>query len=150
MWSALLMSSWPANKVPSSSAGRRSQRVVLSVPVTIRTEDGPQGAGFKEQTQTLVVNVHGALIALAGRLDKGQTLHLTNNATHEELPCRVIYVGPTSGGKAQIGVEFTTPSPDFWRITFPPEDWSSPDQALATGKTPGRREPQPAPTAKKP
>ena len=101
---------------------RRSQRVILSMPVTVRTEDGPRDASFEEATQTLVVNVHGALVALAGKVEKGQTLRLINRTTREERLCHVMYVGPVTDGKAQIGVGFNDPSPDFWRIAFPPED----------------------------
>ncbi len=37
----------------------------------------------------------------------------------------VAYLGPVRGGKAEIGLEFTTPCPIFWRVAFPPEDWTS-------------------------
>jgi hypothetical protein len=100
--------------------------VILSLPVTVRTEDGSKGATFEEETRTLVVNLHGALIVLAGKVAKGQTLRLTNRATHAEQVCRVASLGPPSEGKIQIGVEFLKPAPDFWRISFPPEDWIVP------------------------
>jgi hypothetical protein len=142
------MSTWIPVKGGPASGNRRSQRVLLSLPVTVRTEDAPRDVSFKEETQTLVVNAHGALIALAGQVEKGQALHLTNRTTHEEQLCRVTYVGPISGGKAQIGVEFTTSSPDFWRISFPPEDWVAPEQAPANSKAASDREPKTAPPGK--
>jgi len=111
---------------------RRSQRVILSLPVTVRTEDGPKDISFEEETHTLVVNLHGALIVLAAKVAKGQRLRLTNRATQLEQVCRVASLGPVSGGKAQIGVEFLTPSPDFWRISFPPEDWVMPEPSSIT------------------
>lgn len=74
-----------------------------------------------------MVNAHGALLALAGKVEKGQTLRLINQATHQEQLCHVMFLGPSSGGKAKVGVEFKTPSPDFWRIAFPPEDWTIPE-----------------------
>jgi len=111
----------------SETNRRRSQRVILSLPVTIRTEGGPKDASFEEETHTLVVNLQGTLIVLAGKVTKGQQLRLTNRATHEEQMCRVATVTPPTGGKAQIGVEFLTPCPDFWRISFPPEDWVLPE-----------------------
>lgn len=106
---------------------RRSQRVILSLAVTVRTEDAPQDKSFEEETHTLIVNAHGALIALAHKVVKGQKLRLTNRATKQEQACRVASVGPNSGGKGQFGVEFLVPSPDFWHISFPPEDWALPD-----------------------
>jgi hypothetical protein len=113
---------------------RRSQRVILSLAVTVRTEAGPRQAPFEEATQTLIVNAHGALIALAGKVEKGQTLRLTNRATHEEQLCNVVHVGPVSGGKAQVGVEFKIPAPDFWHIAFPSEDWTAPEPEPAARK----------------
>ena len=128
------MSTWNPAKGGPDPGRRRSQRVILSLPVTVRTEGGSRDASFEETTQTLIVNAHGALIAIAGKVEKGQTLRLTNRTTHEEQLCHVMYVGPVSGGKAQIGVEFKTPSPDFWHIAFPPEDWTAPEPEPATRK----------------
>jgi hypothetical protein len=116
----------------SDATRRRSQRVILTLPVTVRTLDGPKDNSFEEETHTLVLNVHGALVLLAGRVKKGQKLLLTNRVTKEEQPCRVARLGPTSGGKAQIGVEFLKPSPDFWHISFPPEDWVVPEPSSTT------------------
>jgi hypothetical protein len=106
---------------------RRSQRVILSVAVTIRTEGRPKDASFEEETRTLVVNLHGALVLLAGKVAKGQKLHLMNRATKAEQVCCVANIGPATSGKVQVGVEFLTPSPDFWHISFPPEDWVLPE-----------------------
>ena len=113
---------------------RRSQRVILSVAVTVRSEAGSRQASFDEETRTLIVNAHGALIAIAGKVEKGQTLELTNRATREEQLCDVVHVGPVSGGKAQVGVEFKSPAPDFWHIAFPPEDWTAPEPEPAVRK----------------
>ncbi len=106
---------------------RRSQRVILSLRVIVRTEDAPKIAAFEEETHTLIVNAHGALIALKAKVAKGQKLRLTNRATKAEQSCRVASLGPMSEGKAQVGVEFLKPSPDFWQISFPPEDWVVPE-----------------------
>ena len=116
----------PISGGPEASR-RRSQRVIVSVAVTIRAEGGPKGASFEEETRTLVVNLHGALVLLAGKVAKGQKLHLLNRATKAEQVCRVASIGPASSGKVQVGVEFLTPSPDFWHISFPPEDWVLPE-----------------------
>jgi hypothetical protein len=114
------------------SARRRSQRVILSTPVSVRTEDAPKSASFEEKTNTLVVNAHGALVALAGKVKRGQKLKLTNVSTHAEELCRVVYLGGATDGKIQVGVEFLKPAPDFWHIAFPPEDWIVPKPEPAT------------------
>jgi hypothetical protein len=114
---------------------RRSQRVILTLAVTVRTVDAASQASFSEETQTLVVNVHGALVLLSGRVTKGQKLLLTNRATMAEQECRVASIGTQSAGKTQVGVEFLQPSPDFWRISFPPSDWVVPDASpVSSGK----------------
>lgn len=128
------MSAWNPIQGGPESSRRRGQRVILNLAIAVRTEGGPRDRSFEEETQTLVVNAHGALIALAGKVEKGQVLRLTNRATKAEQLCQVMYLGPASGGKAQIGVEFLKPSPDFWHIAFPPEDRTAPEQAPITRK----------------
>ncbi len=118
----------------ADSNRRRSQRVIVSVPVTISSEGGSRDTTFQEEAQTLVVNAHGAMVALAAKVAKGQTLRVKNRATQEEQACKVVYLGPVSGGKAQVGVDFTSNAPDFWRIAFPAEDWVVPDSLPAAGK----------------
>jgi hypothetical protein len=122
------MTNWTPAKGSPVSGLRRSQRVILSVPVTVRTAGERQDGSFEEETRTMVVNAHGALIALAGKVEKGQSLQLINRATQAELDCRVIYLGPMSGNKVQVGVEFVKPSSGFWGIAFPPEDWPAPEE----------------------
>ena len=128
------MSTWDPTRGGPDSTRRRSQRVIVSVPVTVSSEGGSRDAAFQEETQTLVVNAHGAMIALAARVVKGQTVRVKNRATQEDEACKVVYLGPVSGGKAQVGVDFTSSAPDFWRIAFPPEDWVLPDPLPAAGK----------------
>ena len=106
---------------------RRSQRVFLSVRVIVRSENAPPNASFEEETHTMVVNVHGALILLAARVIKGQKLRMINRVTKAEQLCQVASLGPKSEGKTQVGIEFLKPSPDFWQISFPPEDWVVPE-----------------------
>lgn len=105
---------------------RRSLRVLLTVPVIISGK-GAAGKDFQEETNTLVVNAHGALALLTSRVAQGQIVTIANKATDQKLPCRVVYLGPAQGGKTQIGLEFTQASPGFWRIDFPPEDWKVPE-----------------------
>jgi len=101
---------------------RRSQRVIMSIPIQVSLDNGP--GKFSEKTQTLVINAHGALIALAAKVSQGQELQVKSSTHPETQACRVVYVGPTVQGKTQIGLEFTAAAPNFWHISFPPEDWS--------------------------
>ena len=101
---------------------RRSQRVILSMRITVwgHSDQGP----FNEVAQTLVVNAHGALIAMEAEVSQGQQLQLQSPATSEIRLSRVAHVGPLKDGKRHVGVEFAEPAPRFWQITFPPDDWS--------------------------
>jgi PilZ domain len=120
------MSTWDPTRGGPDTNRRRSQRVIVNVPITVSNEGGNRDAAFQEETQTLVVNAHGAMIALTARVVKGQSLRMKNRVTQEEQACKVVYLGPMAAGKAQVGVDFTSNSPDFWRIAFPPEDWVMP------------------------
>jgi hypothetical protein len=105
---------------------RRSMRVLLSVPIQVRGKNA-QSQDFTEETRTLVVNGHGALISLSAQVVVNQKVFVSNSATHQTQECRVVYFGNMQAGKAQMGVEFLTPSPAFWQIDFPPEDWVVPE-----------------------
>ena len=115
------MNTWPPGSDPVKKR-RRSQRVMMSLPLTVSGEsaDGP----FSEETHTIVVNAHGALITLAAKISNQQMLRLKSPLHSEEQICRVTYMGPVTAGRTQLGVEFVEPAPQFWQITFPSEDWS--------------------------
>lgn len=102
---------------------RRSQRVLMQVPVKLRGADA-QGATFEEETETLAINAHGALVLMQARLTSGSKILLQHKRTTEEQECHVVFLGPVRGNKAEIGLEFSVPRPQFWRVAFPPEDWS--------------------------
>jgi hypothetical protein len=132
------MATWsPAPGGPESNR-RRSQRVVLALGITVSSADEGRIGAFQEETQTLIVNAHGALILLAARVEKGQHLRMQNRTTRQEQACKVVFVGPVANGKTQIGIEFTSPSPEYWHIAFPPEDWSAVEPTPAKPSAKGR------------
>jgi len=104
---------------------RRSMRVLLSVPVVVSGKAANNS--FVEETRTLVVNAHGALVTLAARVVTSQTVMVSNRITQETVECRIVFLGNAQAGKTQVGIEFAKPSPKFWRIDFPPEDWVVPE-----------------------
>jgi hypothetical protein len=105
---------------------RRSMRVLLSVPIHVSGRDRKE-RNFDEETRTLVVNAHGALISLAAAVIAGQQITIANEATQQSLACRVVYLGSGASGKIQMGIEFAKPCPNFWQIDFPPDDWIVPE-----------------------
>jgi hypothetical protein len=105
----------------NSAERRRSHRVYITMPVIIRGKNGQQA--FSEETRTASVNAHGCMVRLAEKVVKGQEVAIVNPKTVEELPCTITFVGQKDSGKTEVGLEFIEPSPHFWRITFPSDDW---------------------------
>ena len=108
------------NTTVGTTVRRRSQRVLMQVAVRIRGTDA-QGKAVEEETETLAINAHGALVLLESRLTSGSKVQLQHKKTQEE---HVAFLGPVRSGKAEIGLEFSSPHPTFWRVAFPPEDWT--------------------------
>ncbi len=125
----------PINRTPAGSTGhpnlasaswfnkRRTSRVVINIPVELYGQS-PDGKIFHEETHTLVVNAHGALVSLATEINLQQVVLLVHKRTRNEIECRTTYRKGIEKGRAQVGIEFISPSPQFWGIAFPPEDWS--------------------------
>jgi PilZ domain len=100
---------------------RRSHRVHIVMPVLVRGKRGTQP--FEEKTVTILVNAHGCMVRLSTPVARNQVVSIVNTRTAEELPCTVTFLGPKEAERMEVGIEFTEPSPVFWRIAFPPEDW---------------------------
>jgi len=102
---------------------RRSQRLFLQVRVVVegRLANNPP---FSEETRTIVVNAHGALVEMTISLDQGQVVTLQNVRTSEKIECAVKLITPKETKKFNTALEFTNPNPGFWRISFPPDDWT--------------------------
>ena len=124
-----------------SDAQRRSQRVMLKVSVVILAH-GVDNKRVSEETRTVTVNAHGAMILLGMKVSIGEVLMLRNLGTGEEVSCRVVYLSPHQSEQREVGVDFMKPCPGFWRISFPPPDWTmrSPEAKSPTrpSSTPGK------------
>src|SRR5713226_9190938 len=108
---------------PCWTTPRRSSRVTIDIPVEVYGQ-GSDGTVFREETRTTIVNAHGALVLLTTQVGLEQKLLLVHKKNRNEVQCRVAYRKETQKGPAEVGMEFLNPSPGFWRITFPPEDWN--------------------------
>ena len=109
--------SWLANN------RRRSQRVLVKVPVRVSVRAGATPL-TEEETHTLSVSAHGALLAVSAPLYRGQRLTLTNPQTKDSLECVVAHIDRCPNEPVKVGVEFLLPNPAFWHVAFPPKDWS--------------------------
>jgi len=92
---------------------RRSQRFLHIVPLVIRGESN-QRKPFWEDTFSISISAHGALIILATKVAIGQTLILMNPQNWDERDVCVARLGSFDGDRAHVGVEFTNPAPEFW------------------------------------
>jgi hypothetical protein len=101
---------------------RRSKRVLIDVPVVIRGEAADHHA-FQEETFTVTVSAHGALVMMETQVALGQSVVVMNPANWDERAGRVAYVGKLHAGLAQVAVEFAQPAPEFWPVSSPPSDW---------------------------
>jgi hypothetical protein len=101
------------------SERRRSPRSLLDMPLVVRglsVENKP----FREETFTISVNAHGALIALSTRVAVGQSLVLMDPQNRDARDSRVARFGSLDARLAQVCIEFARPAPEFWQIDCPP------------------------------
>jgi hypothetical protein len=108
---------------------RRSLRVAIDMPVEVVAQS-LDGETFRQDTRTTVVGAHGALLVLATTTEIKPFLLLINKKTGGEAQCRVAYQKRIESGKFELGIEFVDPQPRFWRIAFPPDNWSRADRKM--------------------
>lgn len=101
---------------------RRSKRVKARVPIIVRAQKLERGRE-PEKTVALIVNAHGGLILLAMEVKVDEFVVVANPKNDKELLCRITHLGPNFMGKAEVGIEFIRPSPDFWGLPDLPVDW---------------------------
>jgi hypothetical protein len=104
---------------------RRSQRVIVRVPLTLLLSEDGQTVEIK--CHTVAVNVHGAMVVSPRALDEDTKLAVLNERTNEKIGCRVTRAPRESSEGFLIPVEFITPAPNFWQISFPPSNWKALD-----------------------
>lgn len=104
---------------------RRSQRVIVRVPLTLLLPENGQIVSIK--CHTVAVNVHGAMVVSPRTLEEDSKLEILNERTNEKIVCRVTRATRESSEGFLIPVEFTTPAPNFWQISFPPSNWKALD-----------------------
>ena len=97
---------------------RRTLRVSLSVPLTVRGKNEDDGK-FTVQTQSQSVNRHGLLFPMEQPVAVGQRVMLMNDHTAQSVECHVVSVRRARDGKTYVGVEFVNPDSNFWHMAFP-------------------------------
>lgn len=97
---------------------RRTQRVPLTVPLSVHGETEDEGK-FCVHTQSISVSQHGASFELSQAVVAGQVLKLVNENSNRKVECHVVNIYRRRDGKVYVGVEFHGES-NFWHMTFPP------------------------------
>jgi len=114
---------------------------LLRLPVLVIAR-GTDNQHVSENAFTTNVSARGALLVLSMRVALNQKILVRNPDTLEEQFVRVVHVTSAPEGKSEVGVEFLKPAPKFWRISFPPDDWTP--TTPNSPPTPSNATPRPA------
>src|SRR5271166_136987 len=108
----------------ATAEGRRAKRLSLALPIVIHGKDAQQTA-FRERTQTLIVNKHGARFLTAQQLAVGGEILVENPALGSVAKANVVWVSAkrNANGLLEAGAQFVE-SQNIWGIEFPPDDWT--------------------------
>jgi hypothetical protein len=105
-----------ATRPPTAEERRRAQRALLRIRVVV------QVAG-KENTlegHTHTVSASGAMLILPEGLGEGTVVTIENPKAQSKIEAKVVRPPQMSHEGSLVPVEFTSPSPNFWGIFFPP------------------------------
>ncbi len=107
-----------ASRPPTAEERRRAQRVLLRMTVVVHLEGKPQP--FQGITHT--VSENGGMVFLPDPLSVGTKITLENPKTQKKVEAKVVRPPQISGEGSLVPIEFSTASPGFWGIVFPPAD----------------------------
>jgi hypothetical protein len=94
---------------------RRSTRVSVKVSIEVEASEH-----FTCEGETIVVNLHGALISTPHAFNIGTKITVHVHLTDKNARARVVYVDPAR--PLQCGIELDQPR-NIWGVPLPPEDW---------------------------
>jgi len=111
--------------------GRRSARLSIIVPVTVRGTDAA-GQPFKENTWTISVNKHGGRIATFHQLAPNDQIIIENPLLGRTAKARVnrICEKRFAEDPYEVCVELLE-AQNVWGVKLPPEDWQKEHQIVA-------------------
>ena len=94
----------------------RSTRVRLKVAIEAHGLSEPLTC----EGETIVVNLHGALILTAVTLRVGMKISIHVHLTDKLATAEVVYVDPDQ--PRHCGIKLEKPQ-NIWGLSFPPDDW---------------------------
>lgn len=95
---------------------RRSSRVPLKITIDVETASGTNECAG----ETIVVNLHGALIHTECELHVDETITVHVYLTGKSSKARVVNV--MGAEQHQYGIELAEPK-NIWGVQWPPSDW---------------------------
>jgi hypothetical protein len=95
---------------------RRSTRVPLKVVISVAETDH----NLTCEGETIVVNLHGALLSSEIALSLGTRISIQVYWTGKRSGAHVVYVD--SQNRLQCGIELDQPQ-NIWGVSLPPSDW---------------------------
>jgi PilZ domain len=104
--------------MPSEPISRRSQRRSTRVPLTLLIEIHDDAEALP--AETIIVNLHGALISTSIPLNIGMTISVYVYLTDKRSMCKVVYIDPER--PLCCGIELDNPR-NIWGVPLPPDDW---------------------------
>jgi PilZ domain len=105
---------------------RRSTRVPLKVAIEVLRGN----ERFMCEAQTIVVNLHGALISSTVALSTDLHISIHVHLTDKRANARVVYIDPQN--PFCCGVELDAPR-NIWGVSLPPDDWRDRQREFESG-----------------
>jgi hypothetical protein len=90
--------------------------VLLRIRVVVQVV----GKANSLEGQTHTVSASGAMLVLPEPLADGTQITVQNPKTQNTIEARVVRPPQSTHEGSLVPVEFTSPSPNFWGIFFPP------------------------------
>ncbi len=119
---------------PPSSL-RRSTRIEFVTPVFLSGRDAT-GQGFRELTQTVLVNLHGCKLRTSYDVLVGMvvTLECPKAGTTGKAVCVKVWDAPAGAVGHEIAVQLIRPQ-NLWSVPNPPADWEIVAKTMVEGPT---------------
>ena len=108
------MSPFPEGSSDRRRDLRRSTRVPIRVRIHVRA------TGLSCEGETVMVNLHGALVKSAGALELNAAINIEVPLTGKTASARVVHASRERAG--EYGISLDHPQ-NIWGIQLPPADW---------------------------
>ena len=105
-----------ATRPPTAEERRRAQRALLKIQVLVHVVGKPKPL----EGHTHTVSASGAMLVLREPIPENTKVTIENPRTNSKVEARVVRPPQGTHEGALVPIEFTTPSPNFWGVFFPP------------------------------